>query len=338
MPNNPNVVDQYRLAAPLGGCVHRTDRALIEVTGADRAAWLNNLVTNIVKPLQPGEGNYAFATNVKGRVVFDMNMLVLAERIWLDVDARWLPAARAHLEKYVITEDVKLADISAAIGRVAVIGARAPEVVGQLGLGSLIPMAPLQHVGCEIAGAPGRMVRNDFMGLPTAEFILMGDGNRVAIETIGRIAGERGMVRLDPATVEVLRIEAGIPRSVDDIDEDVVPPETDQTEKGISYHKGCYLGQEVIERMRSHGILARRLVGVRIEGNALPPRDAAVRVAQETVGRVTSSCWSEALQSILALGYVKTAHAKPGTAVVVDCSQGNQAGNVVSLPVSRGTT
>src|SRR5215470_2088482 len=119
MANPSNIAEQYRIARESGGCYYRSDRALIEVTGRDRAAWLNNLVTNVVKTLQPGEGNYAFATNVKGRTVFDMNLLVLEDRMWLDIDRRWIETARKHLTKFTITEDVALADITKDYERLA---------------------------------------------------------------------------------------------------------------------------------------------------------------------------------------------------------------------------
>lgn len=373
MPNDANIAEQVRVVHAVGGLHVRGDRALIELTGADRAAWLNNLVTNVIKTLQPGEGNYAFATNIKGRVVFDMNMLVLADRIWLDVDARQIDAALSHLDRYIITEDVKLVNISEATTRVAVMGSGAAEGAARLGLGNFMAMAQLQHVECTINGAPARIIRHDFAGLPAAEFIVVGgrktvceklvresilappiagipsrgtgltpglvpshtSSNEEAVAQIERIAGELGLAKINSETVNILRIEAGIPQSVDDIDDDVVPPETGQIERGISYQKGCYLGQEVIERMRSHGILARKLVGVRIDGAELPPRGSAMKIGEQEVGRITSCCWSEALHSVLALGYVKTAHAKPETAVLVDDPQGERAARIISLPVSR---
>jgi folate-binding protein YgfZ len=141
------------------------------------------------------------------------------------------------------------------------------------------------------------------------------------------------MARLDAGTVEILRIEAGIPASVADIDGDVLPPETLQIERGISYRKGCYLGQEVIERMRSHGVISRKLVGIRLEGDVLPARDASVLHDEQPVGRVTSACRSEAVKAVLALGYVKSARAAPGTPVIVQDGPRRAPGEIVALPL-----
>ncbi len=333
MANPPNIVEQYQTALAVGGFCMREGRALIVVTGKDRAAWLNNLVTNVVKTLQPGEGNYAFATNIKGRVVFDLNILVLEDRLWLDVDRRLAETARKHLERYIITEDVQLTDLTAKLDRYAILGPRAPDAAARLGLGNLAAMSQLQHVAGEVGSSDARLVRHDFVGLLAVEIIVMGEGRSAARSAIDAVAGEFQLAELSPAAIEILRIEAGIPASVDDIDEEVVPPETNQIERGISYHKGCYLGQEVIERMRSHGVLARKLVGLRVEGQARVPRGAEIRSESSAVGRVTSCCFCEVVGAMLALGYVKTNHAKPGTPLRIAIGEGDRACEVIALPV-----
>jgi len=333
MPNSPDISRQYQAAITSTGLYLRSDRGLIEVTGADRATWLSNLVTNVIKTLQPGEGNYAFATNVKGRTVFDLNVVVLEDRLWLDVAGPWRETALKHFDKYIITEDVKLADRSAEFARVAIMGPRTGDVVAALGFGNLGPMSQLQHLAGRVGGVDIRMVRHDFAGLATAEFIVPGESaDPVAASIAGAVSGLT-CERLSEETVEVLRIEAGIPASVVDIDEEVVPPETGQVERGISYHKGCYLGQEVIERMRSHGILARKLVGLLIEGQSLSPAGSIVKRNDKEIGRVTSACWSEALGAPLALGYLKTIHAQPDTKVTLGDSAGGLSAIVAALPV-----
>jgi len=323
-------LDEYS-AGSAGVALHvRTSRGLVGITGKDRAGWLHNLVTNEVKKLQPGEGNYAFAVNIKGRCVFDCSILVDADRILLDVDNRWVDVAIKHLTKYTIAEDVSLKNLSAAFGRMAIMGPGATTVVGQLCGANLTPMAQLQHVAAKIANADARLIRHDFAGLPTAELIIPIDAmNRViaAIDAVGPLP------RIGDDAVQMLRIEAGIPASVDDIDDDVVPPETMQVERGISYHKGCYLGQEVIERMRSHGVLPRKLVGIRLEGDAQPARITVVNVDNAAVGRVMSSAWSPALSATLALGYMKSAHALPGKPVTIGSAGEAIAGEVVTLPI-----
>ncbi len=333
MERNATIENQYRIATQAAGLLARTDRGLLDVTGKDRATWLNNLITNIVKTLRPGDGNYAFAPNLKGRTIFDLNVLVLEDRIWLDIDRRWLDNARKHLTKYTIAEDVNLTDITKDFERIAVIGPAAAEVVARMGFGNLTPMPQLQHVAFTWDGHAGRLVRNDYWGLPAAE-LLMPPADAASLLSALLDAGRpSGLARIDATTAEILRIEAGRPASVTDIDEDVIPPETGQIERGISYHKGCYLGQEVIERMRSHGVMARKFVGIRLEGDASPNCPAPISVEAAEIGRLTSACWSYLLEAPLGLGYLKSAHAAAGYAVTVAGDAGGIRGQVVTLPV-----
>lgn len=331
MANSPEIQAQVHAARERGGLLMRADRAVIEITGRDRAAWLHNLVTNTVKTLSPGEGNYTFATNVKGRCVFDAGLLILEDRIWLDLDRRWLDVAHTHLERHIITEDVALDRREDAV-RFAAIGPAAAPFAARIGCGNLAAMAQWQHAAATIRGAAGRVARNDFPGLDAADVYLMGAGANQAAEAAQALATELGLVEIGHNAAEILRIEAGIPASLQDIDETVVPPETGRIEQGISYHKGCYLGQEVIERMRAHNVLARKLVGLAVEADSPPPRGAIIAREGIEIGSVTSACWSEILAAPLALGYVKSAHAATGTALLVRGATGEANAKIVSLP------
>lgn len=331
MANTPEIQAQVRAARERGGLLLRSDRTVVEITGRDRAAWLHNLVTNTVKTLSPGEGNYAFATNVKGRCVFDAGIVVLEDRLWLDLDRRWLDAALKHLNRYIIAEDVTLAPNNGAV-RLAAIGPAAAAFASRVGCGNLAAMAQWQHVAATLGDAAGRIVRNDFLGLPSGDVYLIDAREGEAPAAARALATELGLAEIGHDAAEILRIEAGIPASVDDIDDTVVPPETGRIEQGISYHKGCYLGQEVIERMRAHNVLARRLVGIVVETQSPPSRGAAIVRDGAEIGSLTSACWSETFSAPLALGYIKSAHASPGTAILVRDTSGDANAKVVSLP------
>lgn len=328
---------EHKLARNSAGLEDRSWRGLIEVGGKDRTAWLHNLVTNEVKNLRPGEANYAFAINVKGRVLFDANVLVEAGRIWLDIDARFRAAIVAHLEKYVISEDVTLADRSGDFVRLAVLGPRMKEVAGRCGPGHAAAMAQLQHAPAELGGASVRAVRHDYAGQPGLEYVVPADAAaqvwRHLLESVAACGG--GPVGWQ--ATRCLRMEAGIPAFGEDIDDDVIPPETGQIERGISYQKGCYLGQEVIERMRSHNVLARRLVGLRLSEAVACPPAARLLVDDAEVGRLTSTCHSPLLGAVLGLGYVKTVFASPARRVTVRRGDKSAAAELIDLPVGSAT-
>lgn len=307
------------------------DRGVIEIRGRDRATWLHNLVTNTIKTLQPGEGNYGFAINVKGRILMDFNMLVLGDAIWLDIDRRLIAKALAHFDRYTITEDVQCRDRSGEFARIALTGPKAAEIADALGATNAPVMAALSSAPVALAGRHRLMVRHDFAGVFGVEFFVESEDAARCWERLLEIGAPVGLRPVGRAAIETLRIEAGIPRYGQDIDEEVLPAETDQIERAISYVKGCYLGQEVVERMRSRGALARKLVGLRFSDEGVQPA-APLRAGEAEVGRVTSVCRSFALAARIGLGYLRTGHTEPGTRVSVGAA-GAVTAEVVPLPM-----
>ena len=323
----------YEAATRNVGLIARSDRGLLVVRGADRAAWLHNLVTHEVKKLSPGQGNYAFATNVKGRVLFDLNLLVQPEAIWLDIERDGLTPARTHLERYIITEDVTIDDQTEHAFRIALAGPACATLAERLGLSTLPEMGQLDSAAIDIAGHDVTAFRHDFAGLLGVEIIAL-DGDpagrlRAAVQEAG---ASLGLADVSPDAAEVLRIEAGRPRMGRELDGEILPAETGQVDRAVSYHKGCYLGQEIIERMRSRGSLARQLVGFKIDGEAVPETGATVHVGDADVGRITSACQSPAAGGPIALGYVRSAKAAPGTAVTIATPGEPLSATVAALP------
>src|SRR5262249_2772018 len=141
---------------------------------------------------------------------------------------------------------------------------------------------------------------------------------------------EAGAAEVDADTAEAIRIEAGVPLFHRDMDEDTIPLEAGIESRAISFSKGCYVGQEVIIRVlhRGHGRVARRLVGLRLSGDVVPPAGSRIRAGDREIGEVTSSTRSPALQTPIALGYVHRDFVEPGTKVAVDGTEGE----VVTLP------
>lgn len=293
---------EYRAVVGGAGLFDRSHRALLEVRGKDRKTWLHNLVTNAVKTLDDFAGNYAFAVDVRGRTHFDLNILSLPDRLWLDIDLAAAAGALAHFQKFLIMEDAVIRDASAEVARLGVAGPRAVEVAGSFGAAHMSAMSAL---GCFIIeGGAAWLVRHDFAGLPGFELIVARPDAAAWWE---RLAGHPAVTLAGEATLDVLRTEAGIPWLGRDIDEKTIPPETGQVERGISYHKGCYLGQEVIERMRSHGSLARRLMRLAVDpGGEL---DAPVAILNDgaEAGRVTTLVRHPVRNEWIGLGYLRTA-------------------------------
>lgn len=292
--------EEYDSARTAAVVFDRSDRGLVILTGADRRAWLHNLVTNTVSALSEHAGVYAFALNVKGRILFDLNILCLPKMLWLDVDAQAVPVAAAHFDRHLFKEDVKIVDGGGQYARLGCGGARAAELAERLDVSNFKALPALATV--PLADGSVHLLRHDALGAPGFELVLpRGDAGA----WLDRLV-EMGARPIGYHTLDLLRIEAGIPWLGSDFADDVLPPETGQLERGVSFHKGCYLGQEVIERMRAHGALARRLVQLRVTDGAGLALPAVLRRDGLEVGRVTSLVPHPRKPHWPGLGYLKT--------------------------------
>ena len=303
------------------GLFRLEDRGLLRVAGGDRVRWLDGMLSNDVASLAPGperSGCHALLLTRQGRIVADLHVLLRPESLWLELPRAALAHTREVLERFIIADDVVLEDASDECERIALerpgaAALLAPELAAdacsELGLGG----AELVVAAYGLAGA-GRQL-----------FAPVGAGDAVAAALRERGA-EAGLVEGGAEALEILRIEAGVPRLGRELDEEVLPAEA-RLERAVSTTKGCYTGQEVVARMASRGRVSHLLVGLRFP----EPEAAAVGTALEhegqAVGEITSACVSPTAGSI-ALGFVRSAHAEPGSAL----RAGERAAEVVALP------
>lgn len=293
--------------------VDRSYRGLLEVRGADRAAWLHNLLTNQVKPLGQGDGVYAYALNVQGRILFDCNLWVRGESIWLDIDRDFLSSAIRHLEKYHITEMVELTDRSNDYVRIGFSGAGAGQVAAELGAPQAAKMPALGITRVTWQGEPISLVRHDFCGPFGIELVVPADMAIAFWKEWTQPGRSVSAVPVGDSVVQARRIEAGIPWSGREITDEYLPAETGQMLRAVSNQKGCYLGQEIVERMRARDVVARMLTGLLITGERPPSAgDAVLDPSGKPIGVVTSSCNSPMMGQPIALGYLKSAAVVPG--------------------------
>ncbi len=316
-------VEEYAAIQSGVGLCDRSYRATIELRGDDRKSWLHNLTTNHVSEVPAGQARYMFVCNVKGRVLFDLVALIREDTILLDLDRRHVETALGHLDRYHISEDVHLADHSQDWSRLALMGRGDHELLEGDGHGPELAFRATVIGGTEVLA-----LRHDFGGLPGLELF-------VPAPTAGAVWSALCDEGFRPAGLEAIqmgRIEAGMPWPVEDIDEQVLPAETNLMDRAVSFTKGCYLGQEVVERMRAHGSLARKFVGLQATSTGSMAAGATLEVDRKQVGRVTSACVSAAMEGTIALGYLKVAHAKPDTAILAKMEDGETEVIVTELP------
>lgn len=317
------------------GAVHwdRSAEGRIWVTGADRADWLQGLVTNDVAALAHGRSAYACYLTPQGRLVSDMRVLALEDRFLIDVPPGRAAALVERLGAFVITEDVTLTDATAALARLSVHGPEAWTSLAALGAGAE-PLQPNEVASCSLAGHAAILARARDLRLVGFDVYVDASAAAPLIAAMEPL----GVVAATGEVFEALRIEAGVARYGVDMDESTIPLEAGIEDEAISFTKGCYVGQEIIVRVvhRGHGRVARRLVGLVFSGaqdgassSARLP-GAVVTHGGKDVGRVTSATWSPALERVIALASVARELAEPGTGVGVRAADGGDEAAVVA--------
>jgi folate-binding protein YgfZ len=299
-----------QIEAALHGAVvaHIDSRAFLRITGPDATRWLNGMVTNSIPSLSPGEGNYNFILNAQGRILGDCTIYrepsAKAPEFLLETDAAQIEAIQQHLDKFIIMDDVELTNVPGLTGMLLL----GPNSSHQLtsAAGSPLP-APGGHASrADLNGQQALILTPPSSGTPVYEVWF--DSAISAEHTFRTFSTAVGM-EASPEVLEALRILEGRPRYGIDIRNSAtahdLPQETGQTH-ALHFAKGCYLGQEIVERIRSRGNVHRTFSGFRLEGT-LPAVGTAMLAEGKPVGELTSVATIPLAPGTvqLALGYIR---------------------------------
>jgi tRNA-modifying protein YgfZ len=312
-----------------------TDHALLELSGADRVTFLHNFCTNDIKGLSAGHGCEAFITNVKGRILGHTWIQVGHETIWLDAGPVAADQLLAHLERYIINEDVALADRSSEWGELLVMGPRAEAAILPIA-GDAGRLGPLESVEVDCAPGPVRVSRRDV----AAQVAYVVCARREALGELWRVLCDSGARPAGSAAWSALRIEAGLPVYGVDLSGENLAQEAGRTSSAISFTKGCYLGQEPIARIDAMGHVNRELRSLRIAGDTIPPAGARIFVGgadSAPVGTVTSAAFSFGTNSAVALALVRSSASTPGNQVFVEIGPSLSPATVFWSPIEQRT-
>jgi folate-binding protein YgfZ len=309
----------YNAARRGAGLIARSDRGRILVSGQDRAIYLQGLLSNDIVALKPGGGCYATYLTPQGRMIADILVYELGDLILLTMSGDVRATVLAKLDQFIFSEDVKLGDVTETFGQCAVIGPHAAGIVANVVTDtSADELSALEEHGnarVSFAGQPAVVARVTDAGEPGFDVFV----ERAQAESLENKLESAGALPIDAATADAVRIEAGVAVFHRDMDEETIPLEAGIEGRAISLTKGCYVGQEVIIRVlhRGHGRVARKLVGLLIEGRSAPPAGAPIRSGDREIGHVTSATISPALDRPIALAYVQRDFIQPGTPVTV---------------------
>jgi folate-binding protein YgfZ len=275
------LLQQYQ--ALLNGTPARVERSQVVMTGKDRQTFLHKFCTQDVLGRRPGEGGEAFLCSVQGKIVAYVYFFIGEEEIVLDTSPGQTEKIIAHLDRYVITEDVQFRDATGTRTTWMTLG---PPVVE-------LPM--YGH-----ARSSGDVIRHVPFGGSQCYF-------RETSETVAESNG------LGLEAVEMLRIESASPLYGIDITLDNLPQEVGRDAEAINFKKGCYLGQETVARIDALGHVNKHLVQVKFGPEAVVSAGQELKLGEKIVGKVTSTAWSPRLEAPLALAYVRREHAEAGT-------------------------
>ena len=322
--------DSYRAlkqAAAIGAVAPRT---AIGVSGKDRAAYLQGLLTNDVQALEAGTGCYSAWLTPQGRMLTDLHIFESGDMILLDVPVADGAATLQRLDQFLFSEDVQFADLSESLTSVWVHGPEAGALLGQLlTVDGLNQWAEYQNARAEFSGSPVVVARVSQLGVPG--FCVYVEASRA--EDLKQALQAAGATHADPAAIETARIEAGYPLFGVDMTEDTIPLEAGIEGRAISLSKGCYVGQEVIIRVlhRGQGRVARKLIALRLDADP-PSRGAKIWSGDREIGFVTSAA-PASRSGAVALGYVHRDFVEPATRVEIDGGSGRVAALVSERPI-----
>src|SRR4051812_11637142 len=305
------------LSAVSGVAVYElSNRALVVLTGTDRVRWLNGMVTNNIRDLAVGHGVYAFLLNPQGHPQADLYAYNRGDSLLIDTDRALLEKVLGIFDHYIIMDDVEVADASDKISVLGVAGPRARATLTAAGF-ELPDLQPLQFSELKWRNQPVTVTRHDNEALDTYQLQFDPAGKAELWKTLLHA----GASPVSDSALELLRIAAGIPRYGQDIRERDLPQETEQA-RALHFSKGCYVGQEIVERIRSRGAVHRKFTGFEIAG-PLPVPGAKIQLDGKDIGEITSVAVLPVQEGDrpVALGYMRREAAVTGKKLMCGDSQ-----------------
>jgi folate-binding protein YgfZ len=316
------------------GLFDLSSRGRIQVSGGEVVMFLNGLITNDMKTLAVNSWMPAAFPNVQGRLLAGVRVIHRDDGFLIDTESATREAVLKLLERFTMAGDFRVADVTGETACLSLQGKKAADML-RAALGD--EAAQVEHQQVATVRIENGNTVNVIRATHTAEdgFDLFIDAK--AVFDLRDLLTGAGAQAVGPEVLESLRIEAGIARYGIDMDETNVVSETN-LDDAVSFTKGCYVGQEIIARIKYRGHVAKKLTGLIVDGEPALESGASILSADEKeIGRVTSSTFSPQLKQTIALGYVKYDFLPPGTPVKIISSEKEFSAVVAELPFIRGS-
>jgi folate-binding protein YgfZ len=304
---------EYRAARESVALFDTSWHAVVSLAGPDRARYLNAILTNNIQALTAGHGVLALLLNAQGHILAELEVYALAEKLLTLSHGSVRERTVATLDKYIIMDDVELTDATDEVGSFAIEGPRAAVIVQQACGIALEELPDMSIREVTIERMPCQLLTRSHFGQPGAEFIARRQWLPLLWQKILSGVRAHGGEAIGMNALNTLRLEARLPWFPADFNDTVIPHETALEETHISFTKGCYTGQEIVERVRSRGHVNRKRVNLRFSTAAAPAPGTKLRAGGADVGAVTSSAYSPATRSAIGMGYLRREHNSPGS-------------------------
>ncbi|HKS83540.1 MAG TPA: glycine cleavage T C-terminal barrel domain-containing protein [Candidatus Acidoferrales bacterium] len=308
---------EYKFARESVALIDKNYRAILSFAGADRVRYLNAMLTGNIRDLRAGQGNISLLLNSQGRILAEVETLALEDRLLVVSYAMIRQRLVETFDKFIIMDDVALEDWTEKFGTLALEGPQAADILRELCSLDLNSMDDLSHAEKTISDISCRVVRTSHDELACADIICARENLAVLWNSLLCAAREHHGGPAGYDALNVLRLEQGAAWYGVDFDENQIPHQAALENSHISYNKGCYTGQEIVERVRSRGQIQRRRVMLKFSGDAIPrtgePLLASDAENRAEVGFVTRAAKSPKLGAVIGMGYVRREQMDPGS-------------------------
>ncbi len=322
---------EHKAVRESAGLFDRTYHGAIRISGTESAQFLNGLVSNDVKTLQPGRWLHAAFLTAHGKVKALCSIHNLGDALLLLNDPQTHDKVYSFVFPFSYAGDFKVEEASVQYRTISVEGPRSEAVIKEICFEPASDLGDDEWRNATIAGAPCLLRRYSRTG--ERGFLIMAAeaGVTDVWEFILMKGAFHGIAPIGLAAAEILRIEAGIPMYGSDIDETNMLLECGLPDYA-SFTKGCYVGQEAVAMATYRGHISKKLCGIIVESDSVPPNSAKLFAESKEVGRVTSSLASPSLGRTICLGYVKYGFFDVGKRLDVEMDHTTVQGQIVALP------
>ena len=316
---------EYEVAKNNIALVDKNYLAYFSFTGPDRARYLNAILTNNMKDLQPGQGNISLLLNPQGRILAEIETQAQSDRLLCISHAMIRAQLADTLEKFIIMDDVTLADETDLYGTLSLQGPKTAQLLRDLSAEINLDVIPeLNFIDVSLNSIPCTITRHSFAATPSADIRV----DRKHLETLWNLLAEKtrtlGGGPIGYTALNALRLENSVPWFGYDFSDKQIPHEAGLENSHISYTKGCYTGQEIVERVRSRGQVNRRRVSLRFPKTNQPPLTGAVlTVDSKEVGTITSTSPLPHKPESVGMAYVRKEAAIPNTVLKFATPEGD---------------